>query len=484
MKLLKYFVPFFILALFVLHNTLDYYYFVSSGTVIKTFFLYLFLLFLVYITGYKIFKNKEKFILQFSTILFIFLFFGAITDTIEKYVSVHKTIGFNTKLVVFFLALCLIIWFATFKMGRHTVSRFLKFWVIYCLVIAVYDIGEFVFIQKKEKKYLIASKALQLHPSPNKPPVFYFIFDSYPSDTALSKYLKFNNNEFSSFLKENNFFVTGNAQSLYDTTYYSLCSTLNLDSLAFYTDPKLEEYKKKLLALRQTEETTLLNAFENAGYIFRNFSVFDLQNQSSILDFNLPFQLGNVITSTTFFNRIYRTLEPATLLARKKIDITFLKEPRSNLIKRDIAKLDKALSKTLQSSSQNNSSFNYFHFMIPHFPSVYNSNGIENNLKDLYTSTDFERSVYFYTEYLKYGNKKIKEIINSIFEKFGQNVIIIIQGDHGYREFAKRFPKKIGFSIMNAVYLPGKNYTNFNDTISPINTFKLVLNDQFGTSFK
>src|SRR5438045_7170580 len=97
----------------------------------------------------------------------------------------------------------------------------------------------------------------------------------YPSDSVFNKYLKYDNSELSSFLKTKDFYVTGNAHSLYTETYYSLCSTLNLESLSFYTDSTIEKYKKILIALKRTAHPLLLSSFQKSGYIFKNFSLFN-----------------------------------------------------------------------------------------------------------------------------------------------------------------------------------------------------------------
>ena len=122
--------------------------------------------------------------------------------------------------------------------------------------------------------------------------------------------------------------------------------------------------------------------------------------------------------------------------------------------------------------------------MIPHPPAAYDSSGKEVDVRNMYATTNFKKSIDIYINYLIYGNKKIKQMVNKIFDKVGKNVIIIIQGDHGYREFSGRFPDEVKYGIYNAVYLPNNNYTNFNDTINPINTFKQILKNQFGTSIK
>jgi len=479
------FAPFFILVYFFVHFTIDYFYFLKPISVAITFIKYALAIGFIYFVGYKIFKKKEKFILAFSTILFIFLFFGSFTDTAIKYKIFNAWSGFYFKLAIIFLLVIVTVLFLVRLFSIAITRKLLLFWLIYCAALIIYDWATFILSAKREKIYLTHNADFTLNINTTKPSVFYLLFDMYPSDTVFHRYFNYDNSALSAFLQQKDFFVTGNAHSLYDETYYSLSSILNLEPLSFYADTKIENYKKVLLSLKNTEHSSLLSAFEKAGYSFRNFSVFDLQDQRSPLQFNLNHHIDNILTSTTFFNRIYNGADPDFLLAEKNIDLRFLKSSWSDNVKKDVATLEIDFKQLLDSISKNNKpSFNYFHFMIPHPPLLYDSNGHENKIRDMYFFDGYDKGIEKYISYTKYGNKKIKEMVNKIFEKGGKNVVIIIQGDHGFREFADRLPNEARLGILNAIYLPNKNYSNFNDTMTPVFTFKQILNNQFGTFLK
>ena len=105
----------------------------------------------------------------------------------------------------------------------------------------------------------------------------------YPSDTVLKIYLGYDNAALDSFLKGKEFFVAGNAHSLYSETYYSLSSTLSLQPLAYFNDSAIDDYKKKLIALKNIEHAGVPDIFKRSGYRFRNYSLFNLQEQQSPL---------------------------------------------------------------------------------------------------------------------------------------------------------------------------------------------------------
>jgi phosphoglycerol transferase MdoB-like AlkP superfamily enzyme len=98
----------------------------------------------------------------------------------------------------------------------------------------------------------------------------------------------------------------------------------------------------------------------------------------------------------------------------------------------------------------------------------------------MYAYKGFEKSNKNFASCIGYTNRQMEKMVNKIFEKAGRNTVIIIQGDHGYREFPDRFPDAVRNGAFNAVYLPSANYTGFTDSISVLQTFRQVLQTQFG----
>jgi|GEM_PF-3422633 len=474
-------IPLLILVYYFVHYTTDLFYFITARDVLIQFGKYLLCTALLFAVGYRLFKNKAAYTLGFATVFFIFLFFGSVIDTAASLHFLKPVAVVDTKMIIVFLAVCLLVIFICSKLNAALIKRLLRFWLIYCLVLILYDAGIFLLSEKKEKKYLTGTTLKGKLAGAAKPAVFFLLFDMYPSDTVLKRYLGYDNSGLGAFLKGNDFFVTGNAHSLYSETYYSLASTFSLQPLPYFNDSTIPDYKKKLAALKNIEHEDLPGLFENAGYRFRNFSVFNLQGQQSPLQFNLNYHLENALTATTFFNRWYDGFEPDFFLANRGIDLGFIKTSWSSNEKADIAFLEQRFNQLMDSfPALQQPSFNYFHFMMPHPPMLYDSNGHENSIKDMYAYNGFEKTNQNYTGYIKYANTVIKKMVSRIFEKAGRNVVIIVQGDHGYREFNDRFPDAVRYGILNAVYMPAKQYNGLNDSMTPVHTFKQVLSQQFG----
>jgi len=121
--------------------------------------------------------------------------------------------------------------------------------------------------------------------------------------------------------------------------------------------------------------------------------------------------------------------------------------------------------------------FVYAHFFMPHYPYFYDENGQKYadtaiyNIKLIYNDQKF-------ISYIRYTNKKIAAMLDKLLLKTGRDAIIIIQSDHGYRGFAK---KNINdhFRNLSAIYFPDHLYGNLNDSMTNVNTFRILLNKYF-----
>ncbi|MGB0909882.1 MAG: hypothetical protein ACPGYT_05925, partial [Nitrospirales bacterium] len=92
-----------------------------------------------------------------------------------------------------------------------------------------------------------------------------------------------------------------------------------------------------------------------------------------------------------------------------------------------------------------------------------------------------------YREQLDVLNEMILEAIQGILSHSGRPSVIIVQSDHGpgaYLDWQdpKRTVMKERMSILNAYYIPNDEDIGLYEGISPVNTFRLILNRYFNTS--
>ena len=115
---------------------------------------------------------------------------------------------------------------------------------------------------------------------------------------------------------------------------------------------------------------------------------------------------------------------------------------------------------------------------------VFDESGHANDTKYIYNWDYYLGSYVFAT-------KKTQELIDKLLLSSdpGNHPIIIIQSDHGARNMAAEdpdsvilpdYPDDYKYYILNALLLPGSDYSQLKDDLAPINTFPLVLNMYFG----
>ena len=114
--------------------------------------------------------------------------------------------------------------------------------------------------------------------------------------------------------------------------------------------------------------------------------------------------------------------------------------------------------------------FIYAHLYIIHNPFVFS--------KDGEIRTSFEESDEAFAEAVEFADQQLLTIVKEIIKKSKTPPIIIIQGDHSYKLIGANRLK-----ILNAYYLPSGGTEQLYKTITPVNTFRLILKYYFGKNY-
>jgi hypothetical protein len=144
--------------------------------------------------------------------------------------------------------------------------------------------------------------------------------------------------------------------------------------------------------------------------------------------------------------------------------------------------------------------FVYAHFLAPHPPFVFGPNGepvAPDRPFTLGDASDFTRNAFStrqqyrsgYVAQLQYINRSVLSALDAVFARSARPPIVIVQGDHGSRmltdwqSLEKTNPREV-FANLNAFFLPdGKAADVFYQDISPVNSFRLLFDHQFGARF-
>lgn len=330
---------------------------------------------------------------------------------------------------------------------------------------------------------------------PNKndvlPDIYYIILDQYPRHDVLEEMYGFDNSEFINHLTELGFYVADRSFSNYSQTELSLASSLNFQYLSELgvSEEIFENNRAPLWAL--IKDNAARDYFEQIGYVIIAYETGYAWSQWENADFYLGPRSGftetlNVKGNLTGFE---------TLLIRKSA-LVILEDlapfTQGNLIP-DIygpgrGSYDRVIytfDSLTQVAEHEDPVFVFAHILSPHPPYVFSPTGefvgtnklgsgssIPGDQPDDEDAIGFIRSVQFV-------NNRIIEVIEEIQELPG-NPIIILQADHGIPGSTRVHR----VAILNSYHLPDGGEQLLYDSISPVNTFRLILRYYFNEDIK
>ena len=314
------------------------------------------------------------------------------------------------------------------------------------------------------------------------PDIYYLVLDCYPSGDFQKEMLGNNNDYFDNYLMEKGFYVVKKPLSNYNRTAFSIASTLNMEYLDWLDSSGRVTSFNYNKALKLINNASLFSILKTHKYEYNNLSIFDFNNTSSIRKENfLSLSPGNVI----FFNTLWHVLRRDFLLKKKPAsgniysdvkDTGGLRNKYEPLKDYNRLVLDSLFS-LAGKKKDSRPEFLYAHLYMPHFPYFYDSSGNAIPTDSLYNdSLITDRSKF--SGYIAYTNKMISGLLDSLISKGAGNSIIIIQSDHGIADFD--FTRKDdAFRNYSAIYFPDRDYSLLHDSISNVNTFRIILNKYF-----
>jgi hypothetical protein len=112
--------------------------------------------------------------------------------------------------------------------------------------------------------------------------------------------------------------------------------------------------------------------------------------------------------------------------------------------------------------------------MVPHAPFIFAPNG------------EFvwaEGRAPGYVSNVQFIDSQIVPVVAEIIKKSSTPPVIILMGDHGATNIPRVETPQRRMSILNAYYVNDQARDDLYETISPVNTFRVVFNHYFGTDY-
>ena len=308
----------------------------------------------------------------------------------------------------------------------------------------------------------------------DRPNIYYIILDEYTSNDVLKQIYNYDNQNFLSELSKRGFYVPSNSHSNYATSPLSITSSLDMvyiNDVMF--NPTLNTANKLF------NNNQIMRILKSLDYTIVNIS-FE-HGSPEIADFDL-------CPPSLFVNQFHTTLTDLTLW-----------QPFSKLfVTAGDPQRDRILCKFSELSNLENSLdgpfFVFAHLFLPHPPYLFGPNGESMSPELLSIGARSWEDKSGYVNQVQFTNKKVLETIDNILLESETRPIIIIQGDHGT-------PTLLGggglnwknitdesiterMSIFNAYYFPNLESELIYDTITPVNSFRLVLNNYLNGNYE
>jgi hypothetical protein len=320
-----------------------------------------------------------------------------------------------------------------------------------------------------------------------KPDVYYIILDGYARADVLKSLYGYDNSDFIAGLEKRGFYVASQSRSNYPRTLLSLTSSLNIQ----YLDPLSERMggSSAEWPVRDILQHSLVRSiFEKNGY--RTIDFADEWDFSDIRD-------GDVYVKPSV---IFPTSFERALISRTNLQTILRIFPASFISLDDYASHRRVIlndfSELVDIASQAGPKFTYVHIIAPHPPFVYNESGAAVDPGYGFTFYDtqnlfggIENYEKGYLAQLSFVNQETLNTIDGILANSKTPPVIIIQADHGpaimhYYFSIEELSTFERYSILNAYHLPGVDQADIPADITPVNSFRLVFNQYFGTDYE
>ncbi|MFC1922394.1 sulfatase-like hydrolase/transferase [Chloroflexota bacterium] len=312
--------------------------------------------------------------------------------------------------------------------------------------------------------------------------IYYLILDGYSRKNVLRDIYDFDNSNFLDNLRDRGFYIAEKSRSNYLQTALSLSSSLNIEYLDDLSNKGINSWNRRPLK-KLIANNKVRSILSNLGYSF--ISVDTGYDYTNIIDSDIYFHKYININQ---FEELYLSFTPILIFDKATWNTIPLFTYQTH---RSRVQYSNNLFSIIPSIP--GPKFIFVHFLVPHPPFVLDRLGDPVSPDWAYTLNDAnlfpgskEDYISGYTEQIQYVNKIVIDLIDEILANSENQPIIVIQGDHGSRMLTdwssvEQSCTWESSSILNAYLL--EDYSNLYPSITPVNTFRIILNNLADTSY-
>ncbi|HEY3476420.1 MAG TPA: hypothetical protein VGK56_17530 [Anaerolineales bacterium] len=423
--------------------------------------------------SYGILRDWNRAALVTSILLILFFSYGHVYIALKSinisgfYLFRHRT------LIPIWLGLSLLlVWWVSRKLRNPASATYaLNLIGLFLLILPLFQLTSF-FLRSRTAQAEQNSSVLRLSADDQPPDIYYIILDGYGRSDILKDEYGYDNSDFLNILRDLGFVVAECSQSNYAQTQMSLASSLNFNYIEHLSDRFVPGSDDRTGLDELIHHSALRDSLEEAGYQTVAFATGFLATELRDADYFLSperswaqlNEFESLLMETTFARLLQdgdrfgmqsagsELFRERTLFALEQIDeLSYIQGPK----------------------------FVFVHLIAPHPPYVFGPTGGPIQPAEAGTTRTQEGAGH-YRDQAIYISSRMAEIIPAILTNSATPPIIVLQGDHGPTVASS---PRSRMSILNAYYLPGAD-TSIPSTITPVNTFRIILNTYFGQNLE
>lgn len=313
-----------------------------------------------------------------------------------------------------------------------------------------------------------------------KPDIYFLVFDAMPSTIAMQQEWGFNNQQLDDWLKSEGFYVSSQSRSNYNLTVLSVSSMLNMD----YSPPVdllQDETKMYFKASASILDNSLTRFLKTRQYTIKQYQAISFKNSDwggglvfgDMLYMNYFYQTlpGRIYRDIGFnFTNLLEKLFPGHMIAKT--------EKRNKQLQHDLLRTQELIKQSC-AKEKKQPQLIYAHFQLPHDPFIFDSSGKRKSAEKTMHYTEKQEPAAFIEQVL-FSNRIIADLVLHIKKHNRKKSIIVVTGDHGYRNINGTRGYMI-FDNFSALYFPDQDSSMLYPSMSPVNNFRIVLNKYFNT---
>ena len=452
---------------------------------------------LVFGLFYLLLRDTLRAALIASPVIILFFLFGKISNGFST-VSILGPVR-RDAIILVIVALCIAAWiWVVHKRLKNPLSVNLYFNLLSILFIINSGIQMRSHLVENSVSLKPQNRPVPIttvNPENSNPNIYYIILDGYGRADILQALYEFDNSAFVESLQDRGFYVAGESSSNYIYTLHSVSSAFNMGYLQdLQVDGRDLENRADLIEILNYSKV-------RAGLAQNGYRMISFQNDykatitTADIYYNDP-QSGFAKPVTAFESIVFSDSMARILLHIPAINKAVVESPYNMHRSFILSTFDRLKDVPAMVGNL----FVHAHIIAPHPPFIFDEDGgtiLHSEPFSLLDGNyylkikDHSRKGYIsdYRKQIQYINTLVLDAVDAILADSKTPPIIIIQSDHGpgshlhLGSLEQTLPAE-RFSILNAYYFPDQDYTSLYPSISPVNSFRVVLNQFFDGNYE